>query len=103
MFKLNGNISRSMRRSLRLGKGGRHWEDLVGWKLLDLIKRFEETKQAGMSWDNYGKWQWDHKIPISMWNFEKPEDPEFKQCWALCNLQPLWAKDNLKKGNRYAG
>ncbi len=100
MFRLNMNVSNSMRNSLKQGKAGRHWEDLIGWKLSDLVERFNETKKPGMSWDNYGKWQWDHKIPISLWRFESPEDPEFKQCWALCNLQPLWAKDNLKKMNK---
>ena len=40
-----------------------------------------------MSWDNYGSdWYIDHKIPDS---------------WSLNNLQPMWAKDNLAKGNRY--
>jgi hypothetical protein len=27
-------------------------------------------------------------------------DLEFKQCWALSNLQPLWALDNLHKGGK---
>lgn len=25
---------------------------------------------------------------------------DFKECWKLTNLQPLWAIDNLKKGNK---
>lgn len=25
----------------------------------------------------------------------------FKDSWSLSNLQPLWAKENLKKGARY--
>ena len=58
---------------------------------------------AGMSWDNYGihGWHIDHIIPISWWEFTSPDDDEFKQCWALANLQPLWASENLSKGARY--
>lgn len=29
-----------------------------------------------------------------------PDDPEFRECWALSNLQPLWAKDNMSKHAR---
>jgi len=58
-----------------------------------------------MNWNNYGKYGWtiDHIIPISWWKFESYEDREFKQCWCLANLQPLWAHDNFSKHNRYAG
>jgi hypothetical protein len=30
-----------------------------------------------------------------------PEDPEFKECWALENLQPLEAMENIDKGYNY--
>jgi len=33
----------------------------------------------------------------SVFNFSKPEDMDFKRCWALSNLQPLWAADNFSK------
>ena len=39
-------------------------------------------------------------IPKSAFNFETAEDADFKKCWALENLQPLWAKDNLRKSNK---
>ena len=31
------------------------------------------------------------------------EDEGFKKSWALENLQPMWAEENIKKGNRFAG
>ena len=40
----------------------------------------------GMSFDNYGEWEIDHIIPITAW-------------LAIDNLQPLWKKDNAKKGD----
>ncbi|GAG78004.1 unnamed protein product, partial [marine sediment metagenome] len=39
----------------------------------------------------------DHKIPVSVFNFSKAEHMDFKKCWALKNLQPLWAIDNQTK------
>jgi 5-methylcytosine-specific restriction endonuclease McrA len=51
-----------------------------------------------MTWENYGsEWHLDHKIPLSVHNFTKPEHSDFKKAWSLKNLQPLWAEDNLKK------
>jgi hypothetical protein len=107
-FRINGSISSSMRRSLKGGKSGRHWEDLVGYTLEDLMQHLEAQFEDWMTWDNHGKyekgkkkWQIDHIKPKSLFNFETPEDPEFKECWALENLQPLEAMENIKKGNKF--
>ena len=42
-------------------------------------------------------------VQKSWWEFKSPEDDEFKQCWALCNLQPMWATDNIRKNNKHCG
>jgi 5-methylcytosine-specific restriction endonuclease McrA len=53
-----------------------------------------------MTWENYGiYWHIDHIKPLSWFNLET----EFKDAWALSNLQPLEATKNLSKGNRYIG
>jgi len=54
-----------------------------------------------MTWDNYGKWHVDHIIPISSFNLTL--ETEVEKCFHFTNLQPLWAKDNLKKGQSYSG
>ena len=97
-YKLNSNISRSVWGVLRGEKKGRHWESLVGYTLADLKSHMEQNFQSGMTWENYGKWHVDHIIPISAHNFTKPEHEDFKKCWALENLQPMWATENISKG-----
>lgn len=101
-FKLSCNMRGAIGASLRGNKNGRHWEDLVGYTLDDLKKHLEKQFKDGMNWDNYGKngWHIDHKIPISAFNFTKPEHRDFKRCWALSNLQSLWAIDNMVKHNK---
>ena len=64
------------------------------------MKHIEKKFVSGMSWSNYGRWHIDHIKPISKFNFVKPEDEDFKRCWALKNLQPLWAEENLSKHNK---
>ena len=53
-----------------------------------------------MTWDNYGKWHIDHIVPRSFFEFTSIEDTEFKYCWSLDNLQPLWSAENITKSNK---
>jgi len=99
MFRLNHNMANGICKSLKSNKNG-SWLSLILYTLEQLKEHLENLFLLGMTWENYGKWHIDHLIPLSLWRFEKAEDREFKQCWALANLQPLWGKDNLIKGNK---
>jgi hypothetical protein len=98
--RLISNIRCGIARSLKGCKGRRHWEDLVGYNIDSLKTHLERHFLSGMTWDNMGEWHIDHKIPITAFNFEKPEDIDFKRCWALKNLRPMWAADNIRKSNK---
>ena len=100
--KLNTNMHSNIYQSIIIAKSKRKWESLVGYTVAELKEHLEKQFESWMSWDNYGKYGWhiDHKIPVSAFNFEKPEDIDFKKCWALKNLQPLAARENIKKGNK---
>jgi hypothetical protein len=71
----------------------------------DLKNHLESLFEEGMTWENYGKpdgifeagWHVDHIKPQCAFYFRSVEDLEFKECWSLSNLRPLWALDNLKK------
>jgi hypothetical protein len=99
--RLNDQISNYINISLREGKRGHHWEDLVGYTLEDLVEHIGGQLKPGMTWVNRGSvWHIDHIIPKSAFHFESYEDPEFRKCWALSNLQPLWKHDNLSKNKK---
>lgn len=105
MFHLNHCISGSIKQSLKsknIAKNGRPWQSLVGYTLHDLREHIEKQFKPGMSWDNHGLYGWhiDHIIPKSFFIFNSTDDVEFKYCWSLDNLQPLWAIDNLRKSDR---
>jgi hypothetical protein len=71
-------------------------KDLLGCTSKELRIHIERQFAKDMSWDNYGEWHIDHIIPLS--SGKTQEEINF-----LChysNLQPLWALDNIKKGNR---
>jgi len=100
--RLNDSMSSRLNASLRGNKAGRHWEKLVGYTVNDLKRYLEKQFQAGMTWENYGRYGWhiDHIIPISAHNYDSPNDIDFKRCWSLNNLQPLWAKENISKKDK---
>jgi len=99
--KISKNISVSIRQTIHNGsKKMRHWENLVGWTFQDFKKVIEKKFSPGMNWGNHGEWEIDHKIPIAAFNFNRPEDIDFKRCWALKNLQPLWRKENNTKRDK---
>lgn len=66
----------------------------------DLREHLASRFQPGMSWENYGQWHIDHIRPCA--SFDLTDHQQFRACWSLSNLQPLWARDNLRKGARYA-
>jgi len=101
-FKLNRRIKEVIRRSLKGNKAGRHWEELVGYSLSDLMKHLKQTLPLNYTWKNYldGTLHVDHIIPISAYEFDKSEEFQFKECWSLNNLRLLPAKENLTKGSK---
>lgn len=72
---------------------------MLEFKVTDLKQHLESLFQPGMSWDNYGDWHIDHIKPVSLFDITSYDCEDFKKCWCLENLQPLWAEDNRKKSN----
>jgi len=71
--------------------------DLIGCSPILLKEHIENQFTEGMSWDLVGeRIHIDHIIPLSS---AKNEEELFK-LFHYTNLQPLWAKDNLKKGKK---
>lgn len=84
-------------KALKSGKAGRSWRSLVEYTLDELMRHIERQFLPGMSWDNRGDWHIDHIRPSASFDFDSAEHQDFKACWALSNLRPLWATDNLQK------
>ena len=67
---------------------------------IEFLKEYLEGKfTLGMTWENRSEWHVDHIVPLS--SFDLTNDEELKEACHYTNLQPMWAKDNLKKNDRY--
>ena len=73
---------------------------LLGCSKQELVQHLEDQFTEGMSWDKTGVHgiHIDHIIPCASFDLTDPEQQ--RQCFHYTNLQPLWAKDNLNKGDK---
>ena len=115
-YDINFNLKERLRRQLKkkahkyphlgdmlrqdIKKGKNRIYTLLNYTTEDLLKHLQNMFTDGMSLDELikGNIHIDHVVPQSWFDLNNDED--VKKCWALENLQPLWAKDNLKKSDK---
>lgn len=102
-FRLKTVIRNILSRSLRAGRKARTDRShiMLGYSAADLRSHIQSIMAPGMTWENYGQWHIDHIRPLSSFDLSKIE--QIRAANSLHNLQPMWAKDNLKKGNKWTG
>lgn len=100
VFKLEAVLRSRMCLAIKGESKASSTEALLGCTSEQAIMYIEKQFQDGMSWDNHGMhgWHIDHIAPCSSFDLTKPEQQ--KECFHYTNLQPLWAKDNLRKSNK---
>ena len=98
LFKLKAYIrTRNSQAFSRKGyKKTSKTQELLGTDYEITKKHIEKQFTKGMCWDNYGDWHIDHITPLASANTEE----ELKKLCHYTNLQPLWALDNIKKGDK---
>ena len=117
-FRLRAVISKAIYNALFLfggSKSGHSIMEYLSYSIQELKDHLEKLFEPWMTWQNYGNfklknwddndqmtWMWniDHIIPQSKLLYTSMEDENFKKCWALSNLRPYSAKQNIIDGNR---
>lgn len=87
------------------GKKAYSMKILIGCTPACLVKYLESLWLPGMTWENHGIWRigepmtWhiDHIKPCASFDLTDPEQQ--RACFHHTNLQPLWAIDNIRKGD----
>jgi hypothetical protein len=70
--------------------------DYLGCSIEFFVNHIQKQFVEGMTWNNI---HLDHIRPVSSFNLE--EEKEFLLCANWKNFQPLFAKDNLEKSNKF--
>ena len=71
----------------------------IGCSIEEFKQHIETQFKPDMTWENYGiLWHIDHIIPLK---YNNPTIEEVTQRLHYTNTQPLYAFENIAKGNRY--
>ncbi len=103
--KINYKLAANMRKTLSVALSenriikSKKTLDLLGCTIVKLKKYLKNKFKEGMTFENYGKWHIDHIKPITA--FDLSDVSQQKECFNYKNLQPLWAKENIRKSNKY--
>ena len=110
--RISNRLSRGIRRCATKGIISKWTWEVLDFTMDELKEKFEsqfynnpETGEE-MTWDNISDWHIDHIVPKSSfngWELSNPSSDGFKICWSLGNLRPMWAKDNMRKGDKIPG
>ena len=73
----------------------------LGCTIEELKIHIENQFVEGMTWDNWKKdgWHIDHIRPLN--SFDLTDPTQFKEAIHYTNLQPLWWRDNIQKGDKW--
>ena len=102
LYKLISNFRTAIYQVLKESnvEKNKSYFDILGYTPEELIIHLEKQFKDEMTWDNYGIWHVDHKLPITSFDIQEMGDEEFMKCWCLDNLQPMWGEENIRKSNK---
>ena len=60
-------------------------------------QHMESQFEAGMTWDNMGAWEIDHRVPLAAFNLSDPEQQ--KLAFNFHNCRPMWREANREKSD----
>jgi hypothetical protein len=101
VYIIKANLRGKMNKVVKRGTKSAHTLELLGCTAEELKVYIENLFSEGMTWDNYNfdTWHIDHIRPCASFDLTDPEQQ--RECFNYKNLQPLWAKDNLRKGTKW--
>ena len=112
-FRLKDTISSVVRSCIN--KNRESISEYLLYTMQELKDYLESLFEPWMNWENWGTyriskwdnndkstwtWQLDHITPHSTFNYTNMKEQSFIDCWALDNLRPYSAKQNILDGNR---
>lgn len=97
-FKLAARLRARIYAALKGETKSKKTLDLLGCSVEYFVYHLESKFTDGMTWEKIPLWHIDHIKPISSFDLTDPE--QLAQACHYTNLQPLWASENIRKGNR---
>ncbi len=117
VYRLRHDMSSRINKMLKCNNGSKFNKSIANYleyTFEDFVRHIESKFEPWMSWQNKRSyktkewkdndsstwaWQIDHIIPHASLPYDSMAHPNFKKCWALKNLRPLSAKQNVLEGS----
>jgi len=96
MEEMCRNMLQRTLKATKMSKTSKTYKAL-GYNGEDLLTHLEALFQPSMTWYNQHLWHIDHSYPVSRYIKDGEADPAVIN--ALSNLIPMWADDNMAKGD----
>ena len=92
-------IGDTMRAAINRNGRSNAVEAALGYAIAELRAHLEKQFIYGMDWQRFhaGEIHIDHITPQA--DFDLLNDDEWRACWSLGNLRPMWGGDNLAKSD----
>jgi hypothetical protein len=103
-FAIEAALRRSLADKVRKTRAGKVAStlDALGCSIPEFMSYIGEMFLPGMTWQTWGRgderWHLDHRLPVASFNLTDPAQQ--RKCFHFSNFQPLWSRDNLRKGAR---
>lgn len=98
-YAVSRDIRSRVRKAIRGASGvkSKSCQKLLGCSHAFAMAHIEAQFLPGMTWGNRKEWHIDHIIPVAAFDLTDPEHQSL--CFHYTNLRPLWAVDNIRKGD----
>jgi hypothetical protein len=92
---LKNTITRMKRNGMMKNKRSNRY---LGCTYAEAMRHIEKQFKKGMTWANHGSvWHIDHIVPLA--SFDLCNDDHVMMCCHYTNLQPMWARENIRKSD----
>lgn len=98
---LRSKVKHGVYRSLKENAPRSGWSDHLGYTMSELKDHLEKRFIDGMSWDNRDQWHIDHIKPLCSFQITRADSDEFRECFGIQNMRPMWPEDNRAKHWNY--
>lgn len=94
VHNLRGRLYQALKHSYKSGSAVRD----LGCSIAEFKLYIENQFEAGMTWENYGEWEYDHVQPLA--SFDLTDRQQFLEACNWLNIRPMWAGENRSRGRK---
>ena len=98
---IKARLRTRIRRVVTQHKSYGNTASIIGCSASEFMLHIQSQFKPGMNWNNRSLWHIDHIKPCAA--FDLTDETQVRLCFHYTNMQPLWASENMEKGDWWHG